>query len=243
MAENISRYLQIAQDLEDKINRGIFSVGTVLPTEIELARAYGVSRFTLRAALQELKNLGLVSRKKNVGTQVEAASRSGRFRASPTSLQELAEFGATHLRKVLCVAQVKADAALADELECQAEKDWIRLSIIRLSAEDERLPLGHSDVYVDDRYAGVVKHVEERPDRLTASLIEEIYGCKINLVQQHIYAVAVGKQLAQVLKMENGQPALKIVRRYINEEQEVVTISITFHPADRYHHSTQLHRA
>ena len=52
---------------------GRFPVGSLLPTELELCERYDASRHTVRGALPELQELGLVSRRKNVGTRVEAA--------------------------------------------------------------------------------------------------------------------------------------------------------------------------
>ncbi|TJX00371.1 GntR family transcriptional regulator, partial [Neisseria gonorrhoeae] len=62
MAE--TRYAQVARDLAEGIGNGRFPVGSVLPKELELCEQYGASRHTVRAAIRELQDLGLVSRKK-----------------------------------------------------------------------------------------------------------------------------------------------------------------------------------
>ncbi|KAF1018295.1 MAG: putative HTH-type transcriptional regulator YurK [Paracidovorax wautersii] len=65
-------YLQLARQLTEGITQGRYPLGTLLPTELQLCELYGTSRHTVRAALNELQLLGLVSRRKNVGTRVTA---------------------------------------------------------------------------------------------------------------------------------------------------------------------------
>ena len=95
-----TRYAQVARDLAEGIASGRFPVGSLLPTELELAEHYGASRNTVRAALRELQELGLVSRRKKAGTRVEAASASSGYRPSLASIEDLIQFGAAHVRVV-----------------------------------------------------------------------------------------------------------------------------------------------
>jgi DNA-binding transcriptional MocR family regulator len=64
----------LKRDLAEGIANGTFPVGTLLPTEFELCDRYGASRYKVRLVLQELQDLGLISRRKNVGTRVEATT-------------------------------------------------------------------------------------------------------------------------------------------------------------------------
>src|SRR3954454_23191489 len=77
-----TRYAQVARDLTEGIADGRFPVGSLLPTELELCEHYGASRHTVRAAIRELQELGFVSRRKKVGTRVEATSVSSGYRQS-----------------------------------------------------------------------------------------------------------------------------------------------------------------
>jgi GntR family transcriptional regulator len=74
-----TRYAQVAHDLAEGIASQRFPVGSLLPTELELCERYGVSRHTIRIALRELQELGLVSRRKKVGTRVEAVSPTSNY--------------------------------------------------------------------------------------------------------------------------------------------------------------------
>jgi GntR family transcriptional regulator len=53
-------YVQLADDLAKRIERGEFPVGARLPSEAELARDYGTAKMTVRRALEILREHGLI---------------------------------------------------------------------------------------------------------------------------------------------------------------------------------------
>ena len=63
-------YFQVAQQIEHAINEGELAPGDRLDNEISLAEQFGLSRPTMRRAIQELVDKGLLVRKRGVGTQV-----------------------------------------------------------------------------------------------------------------------------------------------------------------------------
>lgn len=65
-------YIQIASDLKFKIHSGEWEVEDQIPTEFELCNIYDVSRITIRKAIDQLVNEGLLYRKRAVGTFVQS---------------------------------------------------------------------------------------------------------------------------------------------------------------------------
>lgn len=63
-------YYQIARRIEEAIEHGDLPPGSRLENEIKLAEQLGLSRPTVRRAIQELVNNGLLVRRRGVGTQV-----------------------------------------------------------------------------------------------------------------------------------------------------------------------------
>jgi len=63
-------YFQVAQQIERAITEGDLAPGDRLDNEISLAEQFGLSRPTMRRAIQELVDKGLLVRKRGVGTQV-----------------------------------------------------------------------------------------------------------------------------------------------------------------------------
>lgn len=237
-----SLYVQLARDLAAGIQSGKFPVGSRLPTEMELVERFGASRHTVRAALRELQELGLVSRRKKAGTRVEASSPVGAYRHALASLEDLVQFGAAHRRIVRRVEEVVADRALARQLHCAPGRKWLRVSSLRVDHVAGSAPVGWTDVYIDPAYAGVVDMMREAPEVLVSSLIESRYGRRIAEVRQEIQATLVPASLVAELDVKPRSPALRVTRRYFDPAGELVEVSITVHPADRFTLSTRLTR-
>jgi GntR family transcriptional regulator len=64
----VPAYVQLEQELRRQIQASGEHYGSRLPPEQTLARLYGVSRVTLRQALQRLADAGLISRRQGIGT-------------------------------------------------------------------------------------------------------------------------------------------------------------------------------
>lgn len=69
-ASPVPLYFQVAQQLEQAIESGELAPGTRLDNELRLADDWGLSRPTMRRAIQYLVDKGLLVRKRGVGTQV-----------------------------------------------------------------------------------------------------------------------------------------------------------------------------
>ena len=93
-----ARHLDLARELAEGIASGRHPVGSLLPTEFELCEQFGASRYAVRKALDELQELGLISRRKNVGTRVEAARPAAGFTQQVATVGELVQYGAEHER-------------------------------------------------------------------------------------------------------------------------------------------------
>lgn len=234
---------ELARDLAEGIAKGRFPVGSLLPTEFDLCEQYGLSRYGVRKALDELQELGLISRRKNVGTRVEALRPTSGFTQSIATVDELAQFGAKHVRTIRSIEAVVADLALAKELGCAGGTRWLRISSLRMDGGERARPICWIDVYVDPAYADVGELVREAPDTLISTLIEARYGRAVARIRQDIEAISLPAELAEELQAEAGSPALKITRRYLDSSGEVFEISRSVHPANRFTFSTELSRS
>lgn len=242
-AMNKIQHADLAQELADSITSGRFPVGTLLPTEFELCERFGASRYTVRKALDGLQEMGLISRRKNVGTRVESAQPVAGFTQSIATVDELAQFGATHVRVVHSVDEVVADLPLAKALGCAGGTRWLRISSLRMDGGPQSRPICWTDVYVDASYADIGDRVREQPEVLISTLIESRYGRRITRIQQDVQAIAIPKALGDELRADAGSPALKITRRYLDSAGEAFEISVSVHPADRFTFSMQMERS
>ncbi len=233
----------LAQAIAREISSGRYPVGTLLPTEFELCDQYATSRYAVRLALSELQEQGLISRKKNVGSRVEASRSTSGFVQSVSSVEDLVLFGATNYRAVQSIEPVVVDLALAEELGCAGGSRWLRMSSLRFDSDNRKRPVAWLDVYIDPAYADVAESARQSPNLLVSSLIEARHGRRIARIKQFIDAIPVPESMAEALRAEAGSPALKIVRRYLDANNEAFELSVSVHPAGRLTVSTDLKRS
>lgn len=240
------RYAFVARALAEAIAEGRHPVGSVLPNEFELADQFEVSRSTVRAAMRELQASGLVSRKRNAGTRVEASSsprRTDGFTQALSTIEAVQQFGTDTERHVQRVADVVTDGELAAALECQPGRRWLRISSLRTVPGDlTKTPICWTDVYIDGVFADEVRARMANHHEIFGTLIEKISGRRFVEIRQDISAVGVPTAIAESLHATAGAYALSIRRQYLFASNEMAEVSLSIHPADRYRYSTRLLR-
>lgn len=236
-------HAELSRELAEAIATGKHPVGTLLPTEFELCEAHGLSRYAVRKALDELQELGLISRRKNVGTRVEALRPAAGFTQSIATIDELAQFGARHVRVIRSTEQVVADLELAKELGCPGGTRWLHISSLRMDDSPKARPICWTEVYVDVAFSDIAKLVRKSPEVLISSLIEARYGRAIARIKQDVDAILMPALLADELQTEAGSAALKITRRYFDAAGDLLEISRSIHPANRFTFSMEMNRS
>lgn len=234
-------YVTIAEDLARKIAEGVYPVGSVLPAEVQLAADYNASRQTLRTALRQLQDLGLISRKRGSGTLVEAARPSAGYSQSLSSLEDLVQWAATAPRVVQRMETLVIDTELAAQTGCPQGARWLCISSTRVY-HATAAPLAWTDLYVDSHYKGLRQLVRQHPEQLISGLLETRYGRRIATVDQTITACAIPDALAEPLRAPAGSPGLHILRQYRDQANGLVLASLSVHPLGRYTFSMRLIR-
>lgn len=226
-------YKRIARELAQKILTGTYPPGSLIPPEMELCETWKVSRHTMREALRELTEQGLISRHKGAGTRVCEPHKSGV--SHPLSHFEDLVMLARHNRRVIKkIDEIVADIELSKLIECPPGSRWLHIASIREDARDPEAPICCTDSYVSTDYSRLRKFIRDDPQPLISDLIEEHYGIKCHEVHQTITAVGVPRKIARILNVEPGSPALRIVRRYRDHDGRVFETTISLHPEGRY---------
>lgn len=125
-------YHQISQQLEHMIVAGELAKGDFLPSEVQLAERWGISRPTARRAIQELVEKGLLVRKRGVGTQVVNAQLQRTMKLS--SLHgDLVAAGRRPTTDVREWREHPADAGVAESLDITVGSPVMYLERLRLA--------------------------------------------------------------------------------------------------------------
>ncbi len=135
-------YFQIAEQLEGAIVSGTLAPGDKIANELALADRLGLSRPTVRQAIQVLVDKGMVVRKRGVGTQV--VHGTVRRSVELTSLyDDLTAAGQDPRTEVLGLQRIEADEVVARELQLEPGAAVWSLERIRFIG-DEPLALMHN---------------------------------------------------------------------------------------------------
>jgi GntR family transcriptional regulator len=234
------RYLQLAHTLCGAIRGNVYPVGALLPTEIELAVQYGVSRQTVRQALSQLRQQGLLSSRKGVGTRVDAKQpprRFSYFALSETDLVEIAEGTEMSFQSSKMVA---ARGRLATQLGCRANHRWLHLSSTR-RMDGETLPFSWIEVYIDGGIAPRLKLPKVLRPALFR-LVEQQSGETFVEILQEIRATILTTAMAAQLKAPPGSAALEITRRYFSTGRRLIMVAVNTLPSDRFFYSVEIKR-
>ncbi|MDT0609098.1 GntR family transcriptional regulator [Streptomyces lancefieldiae] len=132
-------YFQVAQQLQRLIETGTLAPGTRLENEIALADKFGLSRPTMRQAIQHLVDKGLLARKRGVGTQV--VNNRVRRQIELTSLfEDLKRDGRRPRTDVLSMQTVPASDEVAAALGIEPGAPTMAMRRLRY-ADDEPIAL------------------------------------------------------------------------------------------------------
>jgi GntR family transcriptional regulator len=200
-------YYQIKQQIKQNIVGGLLSPGTALPSERELCERYGVSRPTVRQAMQELLAEGLLERRRGVGTYVAQP----RIQHQLTSLLGFSErmerenrTPATRQLEHRVLSKTDADANVASVLGIGQNELLLRLVRLRLAnnepilLETVHLPLA--------RFAGL-DTVDLEQESLYRTLRDR-YGVGISTLRETLEPIVLDQHHATLLCADPGSPAM-----------------------------------
>lgn len=198
-------YYQIAEQFERAIIDGMIAPGERINNEIALAAELGLSRPTIRQAIQVLVDKGMLVRKRGVGTQVV----HGKIRRSVelTSLfDDLSAAGKRPHTDVISVGKVPADEDVARELQLMRGADVWSLERLRW-VDREPLALMHNYIPVDVVDLAAVDLAETG---LYAFLRDS--GIVMRVARQRIGARGATLEEGKLLRESKGAPLLSMQR-------------------------------
>lgn len=226
------RYSEIEDILREEIKSGHYKLGSRLPTEHELCSRFAVSRFTVRQALSRLREAGILDARPGIGTIVVSAADRVTFVQTLSSMEELLQYPAESYRQHLSVERIEANAEQAVMLRCSPGQRWVRLKAMRL-ARPSSAPFASLDIYMLPKFAGVV----DMPNPAGTSVvrqIEQLYGHRAGHAQIEIFVSRIDPQLSETLMVEEGDPALIILRRYRDDDGVIYLATYSVHPENRF---------
>ncbi len=226
-------YFQLAQQLEAAIERGVLTPGSLLGNEIELAARLGLSRPTVRQAIQSLVDKGLLVRRRGVGTQV-VHSRVKRPLELSSLYDDLEAAGQRPATTVLVNTLVPASAEVAAALGLGEGGDVHRV---------ERLRLAHGEpiaYLVNFLPPGLLDLDTAHLQATGLYRLMRSAGITLHSARQSIGARAATSAEAERLGEREGAPLLTMERTTFDDTGRAVEFGTHLYRPSRYSFEFQL---
>jgi GntR family transcriptional regulator len=203
-------YRVIADDLLAQIASGELPVSSQLPSEAEMAARYGVSRMTVRQAMDQLENAKVIIRHQGSGSYVRDAPRHLRGMNGLRSFAaEISADGAVvESRIVVQESTTTAPGEVSEELATARSSLFVRLARVRVV---DGVPAAYQESWIPYAVAPGLAREELIGGSLYRTLSER-YGVELGWANQTISATLATKQLAGLLEEKAGSPLLTIQR-------------------------------
>ena len=228
---NTPLYLQIARSIRRQINEGRIAQGEALPSERDLCELTGASRVTIRKAVDQLINEGLLWRKQGSGTFV-----SERIEMPATYLGGFTEDARARGQEPGSVWLIRNYAnptrEEAAKLKVSMSSVVARLGRVRLSG-GEPLAIEHAVVV-----ESLLPPIEEIGDSLYAAL--DTKGNKPQKGRQKVRASLASPTEAGLLSIQENSEVLRIERVTWLDDGTVIEFTRSAYRGDRYEFVTDI---
>ncbi len=220
-------YFQVAQQLQELIETGVLTPGTRLSNEIAMADQFGLSRPTMRQAMQHLVDKGLLARKRGVGTQV--VTNRIRRQVELTSLYEDLERDERHPRTdVLSIRTLPADAEVAAALRVAAGSEVVAVQRLRY-ADDQPIALMRNHLP-----AGLLELTDQALAEQGLYQLLRRSGIDLSTAAQTIGARRATAAEARLLDESRGATLLTMTRTAYDNGGQPVEYGSHLYRASRY---------
>jgi len=220
-------YVQIARSIEKNYIKGEES-GSRLPSEGELARRFGVNRHTLRRAVDELVNAGMIERRRGLGLFVAEGTIDYPVGSKTRFTQNLADLGRLSESRLVEKTVIKASRGITSALEVSENEPVLWIETLR---------------YVDGAPFCIVSHF--LPETFAADIFSDYTGGSIHeqIMKHHggirrleslVTAILPLGNDARLLHIPPTQPVLRVKSvNTLESDGRPVEYAITRFRADR----------
>ncbi|MBZ1504875.1 MAG: GntR family transcriptional regulator [Latilactobacillus curvatus] len=223
-------YNQLVDALKIKIENEM-NVNDRLPSERELSIQYGLSRTTVRIALNELELMGYVHRQHGKGTFVSNVIKGQTDLSGTYSFTEqMKSLGKDPETQILSFKTMKANQFIAEGLGIEQDTEIIKIKRLRLADKEPMM--------LERTYLPLSKFPDLNLESLQSAPLYDLFIKKYNQtvkVADEILSVGImTAKDAQQLKFYEGAPVLKLKRTTYNNKNEIIEYTLSVARGDKF---------
>jgi GntR family transcriptional regulator len=235
----IPRYLQIAEALRARIHGPKGDGPERLPSEHALCAEFGVSRPTIRQALDLLLEEGLLTRRRGQGTFVALAPAAGASLRVIGSIEDMIALGNETRYRPLEQGVVRPPAPVARALRLAKDARVVRLVGVRYQDD---APFQHVTAYLPEPLGHPIL-AEDLSTTSVIATLERRLGASVKFSEQVIRVARAPRMVADCLGVRPGTPLLHFGRTYFGEGGDPLEFAVSYQSAERYPYRVMLYRS
>lgn len=224
---HVPLYLQIEEELRSLVQSGELPPLAQVPSEVELASRFHVSRMTARKAVDRLVSTGVLFRQAGKGTFVAAPKIAHGISMQLSFSAAMRSLGLDHRTRVLASGVMTAPANIARALELPPGALIVHLRRLRIV---EQVPAALHETYLPATYAGILQ------GDLTGSLtglMREV-GAEVAESRDSVEAVVALGEDARALRVPEGSPLIRIESVACSADGQPLHYSEGLYRGDRF---------
>lgn len=230
-------YVQIRDSLRRQILDGHFEVHERLPSENDMMNTFGVSRITIRQALRDLHNEGLVFSAQGKGTFVSKPKAVQNVQRLEGFGEAMAAQGYEASARVLSIQQMKAPKAVAAALDLHSSDETIEVKRVRY--------LNRSPVCIENSYFPM--DVGRQMFSLDLSgdifpMLENLFGIPLGGADISLDAILADDETQQYLNLKTGEAILRVERLTHNQDGRPIDFEYLCYRGDSFKYQFRIDR-
>ncbi|CCI84534.1 GntR family transcriptional regulator [Lactobacillus pasteurii] len=222
-------YRELMDRLEKEIKE-MYAPNDKLPSEREMVKQYNVSRSTIRLALGDLEQRGIIYRLHGKGTFVSSYFWAQASLSTTYSFSKMTSNGFKPSTKNISLGVVAADEEISGQLNLELNERVYELTRLRMANGE---PFLYSKTYLPKKLFPdfVLEDVEQ--DSLYNVMQKKYHQISV-LAFEDIKAVNLDARVAKILDVNEGDAAMKIYRRTINDKNVSVEYTKALARGDKF---------
>lgn len=234
----VPRYQQVCSALRQWIAQGHYPPQSRLEPEKELCEMFGVSRITVRKALQMLAAEGLVKSVQGKGTFVQVDPRASLVQADMSQRINRARQLAKNSRVVkLTIEDSEASAEVCDDLKLPAGSNVLKVSYVRVLRD---MNIGYVESFCPQDLELEFCAADFANNTLLTVLEDK--GIPLSGIDHLVGATLADTQLATRLNVDVGAPLVRVRMVMLDLAHKPVQKVVAWFRADQYEHHLFLAR-
>jgi len=227
----------VAKALIANIESGRYPVGSFLPPEQQLRETFGVSRFAVREAMDLMVSMGLVARRRRIGTVVLSSKPYQRFDLSLQRTEELSSYLKSTKLHVVSKSLVGGDYPTVANV-IQSTADWWKIDTYRTLLTTMEFS-SWTEILIPTDYERAVELIGSRPGSSVQFITSE-YGEAPVLVRQKLSATIIPAHVAETVGVSPTTAALKFLRCFYKADYKLIEIALSYYPEGSFEYVMDL---